>query len=195
MPGVLNQAVMPVKFGARPRLGRFVLLAMNTGGFCGDGGGPGRRGASWSSSAPAARCPLCELPCVGGGAGRLLSLQPGVGGGELVLVLAAQMLQLGAGGAGRLNVVLERGGVAGDVALQRAEPVEGDGQRGDAQHDAGHLADRGQVAAQRRPRRGGALGHHGQHEERDGDAERVEERDEERGRARHGGGRPPPRWR
>ena len=33
-PGVLNHAVMPVKFGARPRLGRFVLLAMKTGVFC-----------------------------------------------------------------------------------------------------------------------------------------------------------------
>ncbi len=32
-PGVLNQAVMPVKLGARPRFGRSVLLAMNTGGF------------------------------------------------------------------------------------------------------------------------------------------------------------------
>ncbi len=30
-PGVLNHAVMPVKLGARPRFGRSVLLAMNTG--------------------------------------------------------------------------------------------------------------------------------------------------------------------
>ena len=125
-----------------------------------------------------------RVALVGRGAGRLLALEPGVGGGELVLVLAAQVLQLGAGGTGRFDVVLQRAGVAGDVALQCAEPVERDGQRGNAQHDAGHLAHGGQVAAQRGPRRRGALGDHRQHEERHGDAQRVEEGDEERGRAR-----------
>src|ERR1700729_4080157 len=60
-PGVLNQAVIPVKFGARPKSGRFVLLAMNTDRFCGDvvvvcGA------VVVVVAAPAARWPLCELP-------------------------------------------------------------------------------------------------------------------------------------
>ncbi len=63
-PGVLNHAVIPVKFGARPRSGRFVLLAMNTDGFCGDVGVAA--GAVVVVVvvvvAPAARCPLCESP-------------------------------------------------------------------------------------------------------------------------------------
>ncbi len=33
--GVLNHVVIPVKLGALPNAGRFVLLAMNTAGFCG----------------------------------------------------------------------------------------------------------------------------------------------------------------
>ena len=93
------------------------------------------------------------------------------------------MLQLRAGGTGRFDVVLEGAGVAGNVALQGAEPVEGDGQSGDTQNDTGHLADSGEVAAQRGPGRRGALGDHRQHEERDGDTQRVEERHQERGRA------------
>src|ERR1700693_4264736 len=60
LPGVLNHAVMPVKFGARPRLGRFVLLAMNTAAFCGDV--PVACGAVVVVARPAARCPLCEVP-------------------------------------------------------------------------------------------------------------------------------------
>jgi hypothetical protein len=103
-----------------------------------------------------------------------------IGGGELVLVLAAEVLQLRAGGARGLNVVFQSAGVTGDIALQGAEPVEGDGQRGHTQHDAGDLAHGGEVAAQGRPRRGGALGHHGQYEQRDGDTQGVEEGDEQR---------------
>ena len=124
--------------------------------------------------------PALRVALVGGGAGGLLALEAGIGGGELVLVLAAEVLQLRAGGAGGLNVVFQGAGVAGDIALQGAEPVEGDGQRGHTEHDAGDLADGGEVAAQGRPRRRGALGDHRQHEQRDGDAQRVEERDEER---------------
>src|SRR5271165_2437672 len=63
LPGVLNQAVMPVKSGARPRFGRFVLLAMKTAGR--RGLLPAVRGAVVVVVvvlAPAARCPLCELP-------------------------------------------------------------------------------------------------------------------------------------
>ena len=120
---------------------------------------------------------------VGCRAGRLLPLQVGVGRGELVLVLAAEVLQLRAGGTGRFDVVLEGAGVAGNVALQGAEPVEGDGQRGDTKNDTGHLAHSGEMAAQRGPGRRGALGDHRQHEEGDGDAQRVEERHQERGHA------------
>ena len=120
---------------------------------------------------------------VGGRARRLLPLQAGVGGGELVLVLAAQLLELRAGRAGGLDVVLEGRRVAGDVALQRPEPVEGDGQRGDTEHDAGHPAHGGQVAAQGRPGRRRPLRHQRQHQERDGDTEGVEQGDEERGGA------------
>ena len=123
-----------------------------------------------------------RVALIGGGAGCLLAFETGVGGGELVLVLAAEVLELRAGGTGRLDVVLECAGVAGNVALQGAEPVERNGQRGHAQHDAGHLAHGGEMAAQRGPRCRGALGDHGQHEERNGDAQRVEEGDEERGR-------------
>ena len=177
LPGVLNQAVMPVKSGARPRAGRFVLLAMNTAGLLRRGaasrGGRGGRGRGAAGEVPALR-----VAGVGGGAGRLLALQAGVGGGELVLVLAAQLPELRAGRAGGLDVVLEGRRVAGHVALQRAQPVEGDGQGGDTEHDAGHPAHRGQVAAQGGPGGGRPLGHHGQHQEGDGDAERVEEGDE-----------------
>ena len=123
------------------------------------------------------------IALVGCRAGRLLPFQVSVGGGELVLVLAAEVLELRAGGTGRFDVVLEGAGVAGNVALQGAEPVEGDGQSGDTENDSGHLADSGEVAAQRGPGRRGALGDHRQHEERDGDTQRVEERHQERGRA------------
>src|ERR1700683_4843496 len=61
-PGVLNQAVIPVKFGARPKFGRFVLLAMNTDGFCGDVGAAGAVVVVVVVFAPAARWPLCESP-------------------------------------------------------------------------------------------------------------------------------------
>src|ERR1700733_10914209 len=60
-PGVLNQAVIPVKFGARPKFGRFVLLAMNTGVFCGDVGAAGAV-VVVVVVAPATRWPLWELP-------------------------------------------------------------------------------------------------------------------------------------
>ena len=50
---------MPVKFGARPRAGRFVLLAMNTGVFCGE---VPDAGVVVVVVVPAARCPLWELP-------------------------------------------------------------------------------------------------------------------------------------
>ena len=181
-PGVLNQAVIPVKFGARPRSGRFVLLAMNTDGFC-----------VVVVVAPGAvvvvvvagrQVAALRVSLVGGRARRLPALEPGVGGCELVLVLAAEMLQLDARRIGRLDVVLQGARVPRDVALEGPEPVERDGQRGNAQHDARHLADGGQVVAQRRPGRRGALGHHGEHEERHGHAQCVEERDQERGRAR-----------
>ena len=51
---------MPVKFGARPRFGRLVLLAMNTGGFCVPP--VAGRGFVVVVVVPAARCPLTELP-------------------------------------------------------------------------------------------------------------------------------------
>ena len=62
LPGVLNHAVMPVKFGARPRSGRFVLLAMNTAGFCGEVAGAAPA-SSWSSSSrrPGARSGSCPV--------------------------------------------------------------------------------------------------------------------------------------
>ena len=183
---------MPVKFGARPRFGRLVLFAMNTVRLLGRCRRRGRRRGCRRGGRQVA---TLRVALVGGGAGRLLALETSVGGGELVLVLPAQVLELGAGGTRRFDVVLQCAGVAGNVALQCAEPVERDGQRGHTQHHAGHLAHGGQVASQRRPRCGGALGDNRQHEERDGDAQRVEESDEQRGRARvmvrrrHGNGR------
>ena len=62
MPGVLNQAVMPVKFGARPKLGRFVLFAMKTVDFCGDVVALGAVVDVVLVDLPAARWPLCVLP-------------------------------------------------------------------------------------------------------------------------------------
>src|SRR5580700_10206998 len=50
---------MPAKLGARPRLGRFVLFAMNTAGFCGD---VEVACGDVVVVEPAARCELCELP-------------------------------------------------------------------------------------------------------------------------------------
>ena len=62
-PGVLNHAVIPVKFGARPRLGRFVLLAMKTGVFCGAAAPvDGAVVVVVVVVAPATKWPLCELP-------------------------------------------------------------------------------------------------------------------------------------
>src|ERR1700679_3738186 len=64
LPGVLNHAVIPVKSGARPKSGRFVLLAMNTGAFCGDVGDVVGDVVVVVVVllAPATRCPLWELP-------------------------------------------------------------------------------------------------------------------------------------
>src|SRR5580658_196669 len=59
-PGVLNQAVMPAKLGARPRAGRSVLLAMKAAGFCGTVV-PALLGFV-VVVVPVARWPLCELP-------------------------------------------------------------------------------------------------------------------------------------
>ena len=127
--------------------------------------------------------PALGVARVRGGAGRLLALQPSVGGGELVLALAAQMPQLRARRTGGLNVVLEGRRVAGHVALQRTEPVEGDGQGGDTEHHAGHPPHGREVAAQGAPRGRGPLRHQRQHEEGHGDARRVEQGDEQRCRA------------
>ncbi len=52
--------MIPVKFGAGPRLGKFVLLAMNTGAFCGNEGEVVV--VVVVVLAPATRWPLCELP-------------------------------------------------------------------------------------------------------------------------------------
>ncbi len=102
----------------------------------------------------------------------------GIGRGELVLVLAAEMLELDARRVGRLNVIFERVRVPGNITLEPAEPVEGDGQRGDAEHHARDLAHGGQMAAQGRPRRG-PLGQDRQYEERQGEPKGIEERDQE----------------
>ena len=123
--------------------------------------------------------PTLRIALVGRGTGRLLPLEPGVGGGELVLVLAAELAQLVTGRAGGLDVVLERRRVPRHVSLEAAEPIERDGQGGDPEHHPRHLAHDGQVAAQRRPARGGALGDDRQNQEGQRDAEGVEQRHEE----------------
>ena len=131
------------------------------------GGGPGREVTA------------LRITRVGRGTRRLLPLELRVGRRELVLMFAAQLAQLRAGGADRLDVVLERRGVAGHIALEGPEPVEGDGERRDGEHDAGHPAHRGQVRAQSFPVLGGPFGEHGEHEQRHGDPGGVDERHED----------------
>src|ERR1700742_5216416 len=58
--GVLNHAVMPAKSGARPRAGKSVLSAMNTGVFLDVVPLPAV--VVVVLLAPASMCPLCELP-------------------------------------------------------------------------------------------------------------------------------------
>ena len=75
LPGVLNQAVMPVKFGARPRAGRSVLLAMKTGVFCGEV--PDAGVVVVVVVVPGSEVPALGVALVGGGTGGLLPLQAG----------------------------------------------------------------------------------------------------------------------
>ena len=182
-PGVLNQAVIPVKLGARPRFGRFVLLAMKTVGFCDGADEVEGVVVVVVVVAPATRWPLCELPWSVAAQVAFLPSSRALAAANWFWCSPLRCCSCVQAEPRRFDVVLQCAGVARHVALQSAEPVEGDGQRGDAQHHAGHLAHGGQVAAQRRPGRRGALGHDRQDEQRHGDAEGVEERDEKRGRA------------
>jgi hypothetical protein len=138
--------------------------------------------------------PALRLTGIGGRAGCLLPLETCIRRRELVLVLATQVLELDTRRVGRLNVVLQRVRISGYVTLERTEPVEGDGERGDAQHNPCHFADRRQVPTERRPGRR-ALGQQSEDEQGQGEPNGIKERDHN-GRApnamvvgRHGDGR------